>query len=232
MRVSIYALTDPDDPEHVRYIGMSRNDLVRRLKGHIAEAATDSQTHKSNWIRKLISAGRTPVIRCVVEVDSEAAAMSAERERIGFYKRSGHKLTNATEGGEGLWTPTPEICNRKSAAFTKYLKTAKAVGRQRNAALCRWKDRSQRDRAAISMRRQWIETAGRRETLKSEDYRQRRSDIATKLWSTHDYREKASAAQRARTDVRRPIRPPGPLSEQHKANISKALRARAMNGVG
>jgi hypothetical protein len=66
----IYALEDPRD-SIPRYIGKS-NDPDKRLRGHINEAArnTDKKRtdHKNNWIRSLLKDGIEPVVSILDEV--------------------------------------------------------------------------------------------------------------------------------------------------------------------
>ena len=108
----VYALVDPLDSGHVRYVGMARRS--KRPYDHAREARQvgASITHKVNWIRKLQAEGREPVVLVLEEL-----SVGVSKKLLGFveacYIRSltsiGHKLTNGTAGGDGLVDPTPEI---------------------------------------------------------------------------------------------------------------------------
>ena len=94
--IYIYALKCSDTLQ-VRYIGKARNPK-KRLWGHVSEAKKGANTHKNNWLNKLLSEGKRPKVEVVEETTDEKWE---ERERfwIAFYKND--YLTNATPGGEG-----------------------------------------------------------------------------------------------------------------------------------
>lgn len=100
--VSIYALFDPREPEHVRYVGKTVKKLHSRLKDHITQSRKEQYTtHKCNWIRKLLAEGVEPCIR-VIEVVSESNWQQHEISQIALHKEMMHNLTNSTLGGEGV----------------------------------------------------------------------------------------------------------------------------------
>lgn len=97
---TIYALVDPRDGA-VRYVGKAEN-VAQRLRLHLSEARKPtSQTHKSRWLRALMSADLRPIIRAL-EVPAGQSWVEAERRHIGEQKALGAVLLNLTEGGEGL----------------------------------------------------------------------------------------------------------------------------------
>jgi len=113
----IYVLTDPRTGI-VRYVGKtSREDLDLRLKEHLAEAKAEDH-YRARWIRKLLSLGLKPGIRMLVRVD-ESEVNEAERALIAHYrqKHTG-KLTNGTDGGEGVFL-TPEILTKRNASMQR-----------------------------------------------------------------------------------------------------------------
>lgn len=94
--VFIYVLKDPLLGD-IRYVGKAKNPKVRYLK-HLK---VREKTHKSNWIRYLLSKGLKPELEVVDEVpDSEWP--SWEAAYIQFFKESGQPLVNGTNGGEGV----------------------------------------------------------------------------------------------------------------------------------
>lgn len=95
----IYALCDPDTGK-IRYIGKSiyPKDRFRR---HIKNTKDGYTQYVYNWIRSLLSRNKLPKM----ELLEECGENWAERERWWIqYFRSipGNKLTNLTDGGEGI----------------------------------------------------------------------------------------------------------------------------------
>ena len=113
MKPFIYFLTDPLEPEHKRYIGLT-NCNENRPFAHKNEALckTKKFTHKINWILKLLAAGRM-YATTIIEEFPEDTPVELVSEKEKFYiaeaRLEGHKLTNGTEGGEGSWKYTDEI---------------------------------------------------------------------------------------------------------------------------
>jgi len=92
----IYALCDPDT-EIIRYIGKSDDPKVRYVQ-HIKDK---HKTYKVNWIKKLKSSGKVPLLKILEEVDKNCWE-TAEKKWINRYRLvTGRKLTNTTEGGAG-----------------------------------------------------------------------------------------------------------------------------------
>lgn len=104
-------MVDPRSLE-VRYVGITKATLARRLRGHMNKAAGGESTHRSAWIRTLLAVGLRPAM--VVLEDSVDSAREAYW--IAFYRAGGADLTNATAGGEGLPNPSEEVRQRLRAA--------------------------------------------------------------------------------------------------------------------
>jgi len=98
----IYALCDPDT-EEIRYIGKTSNDLYQRLGVHIyrAKRAKGQLTHRMAWIRSLLSEGKRPLIHGLAFV-TEENWREKERWWIQFCRETGVRLTNLTDGGDGI----------------------------------------------------------------------------------------------------------------------------------
>jgi hypothetical protein len=92
----VYALCDPDT-EEIRYIGKTMTSVARRLTGHRDCMRKGRQTHLYNWMRSL---SRDPVGR-VLEEDPEDL-VEAEIRWIAWGRSQGLRLTNLTDGGEGV----------------------------------------------------------------------------------------------------------------------------------
>lgn len=95
-KVKIYTLKHPDTLE-IRYVGKTVRSLSRRLGNHIANAKGNKHNkHLSNWILKILSLGKRPIIELIEEVDS---SIWQERERYWISQYS--NLINLTDGGDG-----------------------------------------------------------------------------------------------------------------------------------
>ena len=117
----IYALLDPRTDE-VRYIGWSRNPQAR-LHKHVSDSVKRS-THCHNWVARLLADGYRPLMQIIEETD---LASYAERERfwIAFYRSSGARLTNHSDGGDGM--PGHHHTDDTKRRMSEY---AKAIGRR------------------------------------------------------------------------------------------------------
>lgn len=92
-KVKIYGLLDPDTRE-VRYIGKTSRDLKHRYREHINDDLKYN-SHKVNWIKKLKSLNKLPLI----ELIEECTELNwSEREK--YWITQFNNLTNSTEGGE------------------------------------------------------------------------------------------------------------------------------------
>lgn len=98
----LYTLSDPITDE-LRYIGQTTVSLERRLKGHIWNSTIKrDKTHKSHWVKKIVVSGHKPKIELFEEFDNKKDLDEAEIFWISQFKSLGCRLTNTTEGGEGV----------------------------------------------------------------------------------------------------------------------------------
>jgi hypothetical protein len=99
----IYALADPLELGHVRYVGMAMK--ARRPYEHAKEARRSTKhSHLFHWIRLLQSEGREPAVltfESLAEDSSRRFVGLVERMYIDSLRRIGHRLTNVAEGGFG-----------------------------------------------------------------------------------------------------------------------------------
>jgi len=109
MKVYFYTLTDPRNPDIIKYIGKTTQKLARRLDQHISYAKKLVKEHHKtnynvNWINSLLKDNVKPII---LEIDSyECDDMSKdwvifEQYWISQCKAWGFKITNLTSGGDG-----------------------------------------------------------------------------------------------------------------------------------
>jgi hypothetical protein len=86
----IYTLSDPITKE-VRYIGKTNNPK-RRLSAHVSRAIKEnSNSHKNNWIRKILKEGNRPTIEVLEEVpvdnwEQHEVYWIEQQERGLFYR--------------------------------------------------------------------------------------------------------------------------------------------------
>lgn len=113
----VYVLCDPrvEDPiQRIRYVGITRVGVESRLVGHISEAKRGIETHRCRWVRVLLSAGLLPIIE---EIDPGIADRPRNESEIAWIKHFrgiGCPLTNSTDGGDGVVSPSPEVRFKQS----------------------------------------------------------------------------------------------------------------------
>lgn len=99
----IYALVDPHDVGHIRYVGMAMQP--RRPKEHARDARRSAKhSHLFHWIRLLQAEGREPDYLVLEELSEDSSRHFVgliERMYIDSLRRIGHRLTNVAEGGFG-----------------------------------------------------------------------------------------------------------------------------------
>ena len=90
----VYVLVDPISLK-IRYIGITKSSLEKRLYNHISEAKTlrEGLTYKNNWIRSLFKMNTQPIIRLLTSFNTREECAKMEELLIVKYKDS-HKLTN------------------------------------------------------------------------------------------------------------------------------------------
>lgn len=108
----IYGLNDPETGE-CRYVGKSNNPKKRRWD-HVS---SNANYHSVNWIKSLKARGLKPLLEILQEVPFDDWKIW-ERVWIKASRLIGMKLTNHTDGGDGLCNPTPET-RKKLAKFGK-----------------------------------------------------------------------------------------------------------------
>lgn len=103
MKVKIYELRDPRDPEcKPRYVGITKNKLKYRLNAHIQDSLSNkNNTYKRNWIKSLLNNNIIPTIHLIEEVEGWEYACKVEQYWIKEFNTQEYTLTNSTDGGEG-----------------------------------------------------------------------------------------------------------------------------------
>ncbi len=138
----VYALIDPAEPNHVRYVGKTSNLKVRPL-WHTKYFNADwvKPTHKSKWLGSLRDAGREADWYVLAVASDENELNELEKRFIKELKQQGHRLTNGTEGGEGALGRKPSVETRfkigsanrgkKLSLETRLKMSAARIGRKR-----------------------------------------------------------------------------------------------------
>ncbi len=109
-RCLIYGLVDPsDESREIRYVGRSSSGLRRPWKKHSARCASWMLSLRKRGLRAVVW-----VLERLADDASDAALNAAEVAWIARKRAAGCRLTNLTDGGEGLWNPSPEVRRRLS----------------------------------------------------------------------------------------------------------------------
>lgn len=117
--LAIYYLHDPCT-EAIRYVGYT-TEPGNRL---IAHCSDKTNSHKANWVRKLMKAGLIPKLKVKVWVNTVDEAKRLEIALIILLRQRGCDLTNNTIGGDGATgrKMSPEQLERHRAIWTPELR--------------------------------------------------------------------------------------------------------------
>lgn len=94
----IYGLCLEDTTE-IRYIGVTRNSLKRRLASHYCDISKNNNPHKCNWLKK--NRGKVKIILIEGNINNYEEAEEKEIYYISKYNKI-NKLLNKTPGGNIL----------------------------------------------------------------------------------------------------------------------------------
>lgn len=167
--IYIYALTDPDSAE-VRYIGKTIRPK-ERLQNHCNDKTS---CHRVHWIQSLIAAGKRPALIILECLSADADWQAAEKRWIADARTKGWRLTNSTDGGDG-------VVNLSGESKARMLQT--------------WKGRKHRPESLLKI---GAASRGRRHT---EEYKQMMREKMSVRDFTPDHRERLSKANRKLTDA-------------------------------
>jgi hypothetical protein len=140
LNFKIYALYDENKPKEIRYIGRTKNSIEKRLYFHIKGVKYD-KGYKSNWIKSVLEKGGKIKTKLLLEGLTEEEGAQKEIEFIAQYKKEGYKLTNGTNGGDGLSMPTQETIEKIRKSQTGKISKLKGrklediVGQERAAVM-------------------------------------------------------------------------------------------------
>lgn len=94
----IYALTEPTG--EIRYIGRSSSGLSRPRAHTQPYKLVISKTYTNNWVKSLLARGQKPGILVVQHVPARSDLVECEKYWISYFRKTGARLTNLSEGGE------------------------------------------------------------------------------------------------------------------------------------
>lgn len=211
---SIYVLVDPRDGE-VRYVGWTTKTLAWRLLRHVKARG---KTWRDNWIAVLLGLGEIPIIR-VLQVLPLQGSQDAERYWIKTLRDAGCRLTNTTEGGEGVvgYTWTAEA--RVAVSQARQGRVTTDVTRAKISAAAQRQMADPRQRAAVSRvhKGKQISAAQRKKVGEAATLRWAAWRSAGNTMSV-EAREKLSAAKRGK--------PGHPLSAATREKIAVSKRGK------
>ena len=109
----IYGLSSSSDSSNIRYVGRTKLNLDKRLYYHLKSIKYEN-SHKSNWIKFVLKNNDNIILTELHNNLNEEQSKFKEIEFIKKFKEEGFKLTNGTDGGDGLSMPTKETIEKIS----------------------------------------------------------------------------------------------------------------------
>ena len=102
----IYGLVSKDNPDDVKYIGITSKTPSNRLSNHIYEAKKfNDKTEKTKWI----SSVNYEIEQIILDIVNEETSVFWEQYWISQFKTWGFQLVNSNNGGGGLGKRSPEF---------------------------------------------------------------------------------------------------------------------------
>jgi hypothetical protein len=194
---TIYGLSDPRTNE-VRYVGWAKK-ATKRFRGHMNEAKSDKEivSWKVRWIRTLLKLKLEPVL--VILQQFSTNALKAEVRWIKKLREQGCRLTNMTDGGEGVINLPEEVLirlrNKTADRWEDPVWRKKNIDAQREAR----KDPKFRERCS----------EGAKKFARRKGERALRSQLWTDMWKDPVFKERTgkniSKALMSRPDSRKSI---------------------------
>lgn len=107
----LYGLVDSRKPDLIRYIGITNNPRAR-LGLHVSQAGKEGW-RKSRWVGAVIASGGDVLMTILHQGLDQSEAKSIEIETIAQHRSMGGRLTNLTDGGDGVTGATQSEATRQ-----------------------------------------------------------------------------------------------------------------------
>ena len=214
----IYGLVDPQTGQ-LRYIGKSSHGLQRPKEHMCPGKLKREQTHKSHWIRHLLSMGASPEILILEELFSYVELDEAEIRLIEYYTSIGCSLTNHTKGGDGVFGYKHTLDSRKKISEANKGRPLTEEHRKLISSIRTGKPLSEEHKKSIGR-----SSAGR---TQSPEERLKKSLAAKKRWASvpvEDRKMSSEVKEKISLGLKGRI-----ISEVQRVNLSKALRGRVFS---
>jgi hypothetical protein len=216
---TVYGLCDPRTCE-IKYVGWSF-DLERRTRDHIKNAKKD-RSHKASWIKQLLACGQTPYF-VVLETGTGDWA-ECERFWISFLRRIGTRLTNLTDGGDGMpgyrWTEEQKqklrnrVFSKERNRRISEAKTGKPLSQSHKESI----SRKMKGRPISLDHRSKLISSHMGKPL-TEEHRKKISQATKGKSVSSETRELMSAQRKGRMQIL-------PRSEEHRRKLSESKRGK------
>src|ERR1039458_8870354 len=155
----IYGLFAADQPIYLwecRYIGKTRQTLKEWLWRHESEVASGKLTKRCNWFRSVLTRGSHVEMRVLEthvapdKVALDAILMPREKAWIAEGRRQGWRLTNGTDGGEGVVGDELTEENRRNISKGRQGRVTKDETRAKLSAASKGRTHPPETRAKLS----------------------------------------------------------------------------------
>lgn len=236
-QVNIYALIDPRDGR-CRYVGKTKNDLEKRLRGHINDAKRrPGEIARFRWINALAKSGVVPLIK-TLEVVSPDDWQAAEQMWIHEMRARFPGLLNGTDGGDGIHGYQHSMAARRKIAEAHKALNSNIEHRLATSASVKAAFATDRGQAALkeAARKRWTDPEYRRKVVEgmraaagTDEARARTRALHTGKSVSQEARDKISLANKGkrRTDEQRKalseLRRGRRYSEEAKAKMRAAI---------
>ena len=219
-KIYIYGLFDNTG---IRYIGMGA-DPEKRRRDHLRDK---KKTHKANWIRKVLSEGKTIGLCILDETDSEHCE-ELEKAWIAYGRDEGWDLTNATDGGIGTRGYKHSDESRQKMADAK-MGNAWNIGRRLGVVNSEEQKRkiseTMTGRTLSAEHRRNISEAGKGR-VQSPETRKKLSDLHRGKVMSAEARKKMSEAKKGRAPWNKGRKCASPSEETRKKLSEKMIAYR------